>query len=185
MEGMIGEIRIFAGAKAPNGWKFCDGQRLSIGSYGTLYGIIRCIYGGDNMTYFCLPDLRGRVPLGVGHGKGLTNRILGESKGEEGILLGVTDFPAHSHKPEATVKAYFAPPFGGADSTDPTGRNFSSSSNIKMYTSSAPNVVMAENNIEVTVANNPDGGKKHENMQPFTVINYIICFDGNMPVRPS
>jgi microcystin-dependent protein len=82
-EPFIGEISWFAGSWAPRLWAFCDGQLLSIADYTTLFAVIECTYGGDCITTFALPDLRGRVPVHVRRGPGLSHRYLGEKGGYE------------------------------------------------------------------------------------------------------
>jgi microcystin-dependent protein len=65
-EAFIGEIRIFAGNYAPYGWMFCEGQSLPVQQNAALFSLLGCTYGGNCSTTFNLPDLRGRVPFGVG-----------------------------------------------------------------------------------------------------------------------
>jgi hypothetical protein len=59
----LGEICMFAGTFAPQGWMFCDGQILEINNYMALFSIIGCTYGGNCSTTFALPDLRGKAPV--------------------------------------------------------------------------------------------------------------------------
>lgn len=61
-----GEIRLFAGDFAPDGWAFANGQLLDISSYGTLYSLIGTTFGGNGTYNFALPDLRGRIPVHPG-----------------------------------------------------------------------------------------------------------------------
>ena len=82
-EGMIGEIRLFAGNFAPRGWAFCDGQLLAISSNQALFSILGTTYGGDGRTTFALPDLRGRVPAHAGTGPGISEVRLGQKMGQE------------------------------------------------------------------------------------------------------
>ena len=82
-EAYWGEIRMFAGDYAPRGWLLCNGQLLQIQQYQPLYAIIGNRYGGDGRTTFGLPDLRGRVPVGMGQGAGLAPYNLGQSGGAE------------------------------------------------------------------------------------------------------
>ena len=84
-EGMIGEIRLFAGNFAPRGWAFCDGQLLAINSNQALFSILGTTYGGDGRTTFSLPDLRGRVAMHPGNGPGLTDMRLGQKVGAENL----------------------------------------------------------------------------------------------------
>ncbi len=83
----VGEIAMFAGNFAPNGWAFCNGQLLSIASNNALFALIGTYYGGDGVTTFALPDLRGRVPMHHGTGPGLTPRSIGEKVGAEDLGL--------------------------------------------------------------------------------------------------
>lgn len=64
MDGFLAQILLFAGDFAPRGWAVCRGQLLPIGQHETLFAVIGTRYGGDGVTTFALPDLRGRVPVG-------------------------------------------------------------------------------------------------------------------------
>lgn len=66
MNPTLGEIRIFAGNFAPQGWAFCNGGLLSISEYEALFMLVGTTYGGDGQTTFALPDLRGRTPVHQG-----------------------------------------------------------------------------------------------------------------------
>jgi microcystin-dependent protein len=69
----LGAVAAFAGTDLPPGWLFAEGQELSLNDeYSGLFQIIGTIYGGDGQSTFALPDLRGRVPVGVGYGPGAT-----------------------------------------------------------------------------------------------------------------
>ena len=74
----VGEIRMFAGNFAPQGWMFCEGQLLAIADNDTLFNLIGTTYGGDGQTTFALPDLRGRLPVHTGQG-----HVIGELAGTE------------------------------------------------------------------------------------------------------
>lgn len=79
----MGEISWVAFNYAPFGWLPCDGQTLAINSYPDLYNVIGTTYGGDGVTTFVLPDMRGRIPISRGTGSGLSNRVVGEQGGTE------------------------------------------------------------------------------------------------------
>ncbi len=97
MDGVIGEIRLFAGNFAPRNWAFCNGSLIAISQNQALYSVIGTIYGGDGRTNFGLPDLRGRVPLAPGQGPGLSSYQQGQTGGVESQALNVTQMPPHSH----------------------------------------------------------------------------------------
>ena len=60
----IGSIISFAGENIPNGWLVCDGDVVSSTDYPDLFAEIGNKYGGTSPS-FKLPDLRGRVPVGL------------------------------------------------------------------------------------------------------------------------
>lgn len=49
----------------------CDGSLKTITSYPRLFNVIGTKYGGNGVTTFALPDLRGTFPRGWDHGRGL------------------------------------------------------------------------------------------------------------------
>jgi microcystin-dependent protein len=77
----LGEIRLVGFTFAPNGWALCDGQLLSISQNAALFSLLGTTYGGNGVTNFALPDLRGRVAIHSGTGAGLTPRDLGSGGG--------------------------------------------------------------------------------------------------------
>lgn len=97
MEGTLGEIRLFAGTFAPRGWAFCHGQIVSLAQNQSLFSILGTIYGGDGRETFGLPDLRGRVPVGVGEGPGLSDVQLGAKFGQETVTADGVDIQSHTH----------------------------------------------------------------------------------------
>ncbi len=97
-EGMLGEIRMFAGNFAPRSWAKCEGQLLPISSNQALFSILGTTYGGDGRTTFGLPDLRGRVALGPGTGPGLPNVRLGQKAGNLQTSLKSSKMSVHKHK---------------------------------------------------------------------------------------
>src|SRR5437870_12805594 len=94
----VGEIRMFGGNFAPAGWMFCEGELLPISEYETLFNLIGTTYGGDGQSTFALPDLRGRLPLHVGQGPGITQSYqLAQTGGVESVTLTTQQIPIHSH----------------------------------------------------------------------------------------
>ena len=68
----------------PAGFLKCDGQAVSRSTYADLFALIGSAYGdGDHSTTFNVPDFRGRSPIGIGTGSGLTARALALPCGEE------------------------------------------------------------------------------------------------------
>ena len=83
----VGEIRMMANisGNAPNDWVHCDGRLLAISEYQVLFSLISTTYGGNGVTNFAVPDLRGRLPIGQGQGPGPYHRpVLWQRDGDAG-----------------------------------------------------------------------------------------------------
>lgn len=93
----IGEVELFGFSFAPVGWAQCNGQLLSIVANEALFALLGTTYGGNGVTTFALPDLRGRNPIGQGTGPGLTTKFMGEASGSESITLTLPQIPQHNH----------------------------------------------------------------------------------------
>ncbi len=98
MEPLVGQIILFAGGYAPRGWAFCNGQLLPIAQHKALFSLIGTIYGGDGITNFALPDLRGRVIVGTGQAPGLSQYARGATVGKESVTLTTAQLPQHRHE---------------------------------------------------------------------------------------
>lgn len=95
---VTGEILLFAGPTSPNAdWLPCDGASLLRTDYPALFAAIGTAYGSVDSLHFSIPDLRGRVAVGVGAGAGLTPRALGDVFGEEQHQLTVAELASHQH----------------------------------------------------------------------------------------
>lgn len=161
-----GSIVPYAGDVAvsgpPTGWLVCNGQVVSRTTYSTLFGVVGVAYGaGDGSTTFNLPDLRGRVPVGLdnmgGSSAGVITSIsadsLGGVLGSETVTLTEAQMPAHTH---SYTDEYVNGAVGGS-STGPATTNATS-----------------ENN-EVTKNTSSTGsGDPHDNIQPSLFIYYVI-----------
>lgn len=169
----IGEIRMFAGNFAPNGWAFCNGQSLPISEYEVLFLLIGTTYGGDGEATFNLPDLRGRAPMHQGSGY-----VVGQMSGQESVTLSTTQLPIHAHSATLVTKVY-----NQAGKTDTPvdnyvavnaarGQEFSTTTNGDM----AGSLSISGGTTGTTGGNLP-----HENMKPFLAINYIISLFGVFP----
>ena len=77
MEPFLSQILIWPPNFAPQGWALCAGQVLPISQNTALFSLIGTFYGGDGVTTFALPNLQGRVPIGVGQGAGLSPYVVG------------------------------------------------------------------------------------------------------------
>ncbi|MEX2216566.1 MAG: tail fiber protein [Phycisphaeraceae bacterium] len=96
-EPLLGEVGLFATSNAPQGWELADGHLLSINQNQALFALLGTTYGGDGITTFALPDLRGRTAIHAGDGPGLTPQILGQTGGLGEIILSEAQMPSHDH----------------------------------------------------------------------------------------
>ena len=175
MDEYIGMIKIFIGDYAPQDYLLCNGQTLQVQQYQALYSIIGTRYGGTPGQNFKLPDLRGRMPIGMGIGvnPNLTPRQLGQFGGVETVALDVTQIPPHTHTYNALS--------GNREATSPAG-NFLGISAGNFYSQQDPTDQLLPMNAGVISA--MGGGQGHNNMPPFLCVNFIICALGLYPVRP-
>jgi microcystin-dependent protein len=174
MEGVIAEIRLFAGNFAPRSWAFCQGQILSIAQNTALFSLLGTTYGGNGQTTFALPDLRGRVAVGTGQGPGLSAVDLGEQAGAPTVTLIATEMPAHNHIMQVH--------------NDTTGMAATGAGNFVNSKTESGEAIASSSNSPLATANPATigitgGSQPHNNMQPYLGLNYIICLEGIYPSR--
>lgn len=183
----LGEIRLFGGPYAPEGWADCTGQLLPVADNQALFSLIGTTYGGDGSTNFRLPDLQGRVAVGAGAGTGLTARAVGQTGGEAAVILGVANMPAHTHS--FTVS--------NQDGTSPDVLPAPGASGSVVLANMAPvsgGTVATYTDAIVAAANQPQAmenaieavgtAQPHGNIMPSMGMRYIIALQGLYPQRP-
>ena len=140
--GMTGEVRMWSGSSAPTGWLFCNGAAVSRSTYSALFAITSTGFGvGDGSSTFNVPDMKGRVPVGVGTGAGdgaedtdggavpagtaLTARSLGEWTGTEtiGLLAHTHAMKQHTHTMQNHTHDVSGTTSGGTNHTHGTSHN--------------------------------------------------------------
>jgi len=87
MDQFVGQIVLAGFNFAPAGWHLCDGSLLPISQYDALYNLIGTTYGGDGVSTFGLPDLRGRTAVGQGTGPNLGTYVMGKQGGAEYVII--------------------------------------------------------------------------------------------------
>jgi microcystin-dependent protein len=113
-----------------------------------LFAAIGTVWGASDISHFNVPDLRGRTLINNGMGPGLSNRVPGQTFGEETHMLVTAEMPSHNH---------------------------SYSSGLTIVTAAPPVVpdALAPNPLP-SFTSTEGGGAAHENMQPSAVIVYGI-----------
>jgi len=163
MEPYLGEVRMFGGTFAPDGWMLCDGAAYPIAQYEALFSLIGNTYGGDGVNTFAVPDLRGRVPI---H-RSLAHPI-GSTGGTETVTLSQLEMGAHSHT--ANVQA------GNPNQLAPAAHFWAKHSDLPIYSQAAPNAQFAPAAVGAA-----GGSQPHDNMMPFNTMTFIIAWSGLFP----
>jgi microcystin-dependent protein len=152
-----GALNMWPTASAPTGWLICNGSAVSRTTYATLFGIIGTTYGtGDGSTTFNLPNLQGKMPIGVSG-----SYTLASTGGSADAVLvshthtaSVTD-PGHNHTANGADRAggYAA----GSDAIDRVDQTTSTSTT------------------GISVTNSTEGvSGTGANLPPYLAINFII-----------
>ncbi|WP_414678250.1 phage tail protein [Longimicrobium sp.] len=164
----VGEIRMFAGNFAPNGWMFCEGQTLPISENEVLFQLIGTTYGGDGEESFNLPNLASRIPIHMGAGPDGTTYQIGEMAGTEQETLSTQQIPSHTHAfLSAGVNATTRNPLPDFSPARAPGDAFVQNLDAVQFSPQA-----------ITPAG---GSQPHENTQPFLCVNFIISLFGIFP----
>jgi microcystin-dependent protein len=169
----IGEIRLFAGAFVPKQWVACAGAELAIAQNTALFAVIGNAYGGDGVTTFRLPDLRGRVPV-ADNG---TELPIGSAGGAEVVALEPANFPAHEHLVNVSDTI--------ARANTPAG-NLLGEGGVNMYRAVEADPPPAALRAGAVGAAQYAGGARpagtpHDNVQPFLGVTYIMATQGMFP----
>lgn len=179
MEPFIGQIMMVGFNFEPRGWAFCDGRLLSISQYTALFSLLGTTYGGDGRTTFALPDLRGRVAVGMGIGQGLSSVQIGEKAGAEQITLSTNNMPSHSHSLQASNESGTAStPVGNYPAVSKFQEDRESPVvSVNSYGNTA-NSAMASPAISSAGGNMP-----FNNRNPYLGVNYVIALVGIFPSK--
>lgn len=137
----------FAGTAAPTGFLIADGAAVSRTTYAALFTVLGTTYGvGDNSTTFNLPNLKGRVAVGVDSTQTEFTPIAKTSGAKTHTLL-TTEMPSHTH----------GIGFNGSGANAGTSVAIPAAGSASTYASVATG-----------------GGGAHNNLQPYITTNYII-----------
>jgi microcystin-dependent protein len=194
-----GVVKMYAGATAPEFHALLDGAVVDrAGIHAALFGVIGTTYntGGELSTQFRLPNMKGRVAVGVDSSQTEFN-ALGETGGAKTHTLVTGEMPSHNH--------------GGATATDGGvdhlhNNSITDGAGAHQHIMNLGNDGMADGGLTtqsyVAGAGTTDGagahnhainngasdrslnhphaisaqggGAAHNNLQPFVAMNYII-----------
>lgn len=205
---LIGTITVAATPYIPVGWLPCDGGTQSISEYPNLFAAIGTTFGGNGTTTFGIPDLRCRVPVGVGSSSGLASITLGELGGANSVTVNSTgtaevdiaeaNLPAHTHTATTHVKVGVnivgtttaTPGMAGLASTASggataasvyalAGADLGTTYDLGNVTTDIDNTGSGET-LDVPVTTEGSANV----MQPYLGLHYIIAYLGVQPQAP-
>jgi microcystin-dependent protein len=149
-------------AAIPNGWLLCAGQAVSRTTYARLFAHLGTTYGvGDGTTTFNLPDLRGRIPVGLDNMGGSdaarlsVSNTLGGSGGAADATLVAHTHPISDLENASVRFGYRIMDTGGGG----TARDV-----ITRETSGSDQIVIDSAGTSATMANMP----------PYLLVNWIV-----------
>ncbi|KYF89548.1 hypothetical protein BE20_20165 [Sorangium cellulosum] len=164
----VGTIIAYGGGVAfyvPDGWLVCNGATYKSNDYPDLATVIQHAYAGQSpiaADEFRVPDLRTRVPVGVGSGY-----TLGSTGGSATHNLTSDEMPVHSHDVDDPGHSHEVRRCITTDDEE----NCIYNSIVKG--ASYQRTTEATTGISIK---NTGGSKPHNNMQPYTVVNYLIKY---------
>lgn len=185
----IGGIVPYFGTASPDTdrWLLCNGASYSRTTYATLFGVIGTSAGpGDGLSTFNVPDLRGRVPMGLDNMGGASANIvvdgnadvLGGLVGTETVVLTIGQMPTHGHGAGSLVtvsagahthQAFVQPNSGAGTNTLALG--LMALSGGTGYTTSSNG---AHTHTLTGSTANAGSGQAHPNVQPSMAMAYLI-----------
>jgi len=177
-----GMISMFGGSSAPSGWLLCDGQAVSRTTYSALFSAIGTTYGsGDGSTTFNMPNLSGRVPVGL-NASDASFDALGETGGHKETESHTHDGASHTHTGTTATEGAHNHTYSDYSQDGGAAVNFGTqytvggpvvttrttsagSAHSHTFTADAPASVGTTGSF---------GGGNAGNLQPYIVLNYII-----------
>ena len=172
----VGTVLSYSSDSIPESWMLCDGSEIGIAEFQGLYNLIGTTFGAGDSAYwaqvsypattFNLPDLRGRVIVGqdgIGEVDAVTvvdhPNKLGENGGAENHSLTPDELPAID--------------------IDLGGVTVNSSGGCYGYCGGTYLIENGDSDYWTLTAgpdsvSNGGGDAAHNNMQPYTIMNYII-----------
>jgi microcystin-dependent protein len=198
----VGAVMPFAGSAAPTGWLLCDGDSVSSTNYLQLHSVISNTYGGTAYAgiaslSFNLPDLRSRIPVGIGQLANAdaretetSNYSLGDEGGINKYSLSKGEIPPHVHSVDdadgSTVNITSSGAHthshvqGGSDNptqnTDIWSAGDFANNTRQISSANSAHTHQATSFAGNTANGSQDGlaGNSHENRMPYLALNYII-----------
>ena len=169
-EPFIGQMMLVPYNFCPQRWAPAEGQLLSIAQNTALFSLLGTYYGGDGRTTFGLPDLRGRTPVGVGTGPGLSPVTEGQVGGAETTTLNSNQLPPHTHDLRGTSQP--------ATHAAPAGRALAATQNAGAYAAAPLDSALVVGSVGIA-----GGGQPIPLRNPYLGMRWCIALEGIFPSR--
>lgn len=163
-----GALSPYAGPTAPTGWLLCDGATYQQADYPELYAALGTHFGSGSAGTFSVPDLRGRVVVGISSDAEFNVR--GETGGAKTHTLTVAQMPSHNHTGSSVGNRSVGGDYSNANGTSLMARIRGGSTETGRFSDSIPG---STHNHALTIASQGGGGA-HNNLQPYMALAYII-----------
>jgi len=161
MDPFVGQLSLMAFPFAPRNWAQCNGTLIAINTNQALFSLLGTFFGGDGIRTFGLPNLQGRIPIGISG-----PYPIGSIGGETSHTLSTAEVPPHTHVLNAATS--------GGSVALPTGALVAGGGTAIF----APPANALLNGSTIT---SYGGNQPHENRQPFLVMNWCISLNGVYP----
>ena len=185
MSPIAGDIEMTMAATAPTGWLLAQGQTISNAAttYPALWAVADSSWkAGSSLK---LPDLQGRVPIGVASGtdldSGISNRNMGAKGGFEKVILAEGETPLKEHQHVIDLPTSPAgnhrhrhSQLSGYNIDDGKHDYMYANPNGKSYTTYSGDHIHRVFGITEHITRVDPRVAAHENMQPFIVVNFKI-----------
>lgn len=164
----VGALFMWGAATAPDFYLLCDGAAVSRTTYAALFATIGTTYGvGDGSTTFNLPNLKGRVPVGLDAAQAEFDTLA-----ETG---GAKTLPAHTHSISSDGSHQHGPSGGTNFALDIVTSAIYASGGIGALSSWAASMLTASAGAHTHGgATGSTGTGSHGVLQPYLVLNYIV-----------
>jgi microcystin-dependent protein len=169
----LGQVMQVAFNFCPKGWIETNGQFLVVAQNAALFSLLGTTYGGNGVTTFALPDLRGRVAVHSGTGAGLAPVVQGQQLGTDFTTLTTAQMPVHNHVLHAALEA--------PDTNSPDHALLGTfAADQKIYVAKGPPKV----DMRPTAIDNAGGAQPFDQHQPSLGMKFCISLQGVVPPKP-
>ena len=176
----IGSVTAYALPTPPAGWLLCDGSIYSASAYPTLSVGLGSTYGGNGTTTFAVPNLKGRMPVGLDSSQTEFD-TRGETGGSKTSVAPHDHSIAHNHDAFNTTGgegSHFHYAHGGTFASGVPVNYVNTWANVDGFGRQTLDSGAHNHSIDVPAFTGTSGAASAAatsgNLQPYIVMNYII-----------